>query len=65
MTEEEIRQLKKEYVELKEEVVWKEPRIEELEGLLMSALLHIEELEWRLAKDSHNIGQKILIGHPR
>jgi len=54
MTEEEIRQLRKEHVELKEEVARKERRIEELEGLLMSALLRIEELERRLAKDSHN-----------
>ncbi len=54
MTEEEASQLRKEDAELKEEVVRKQQRIEELEGLLMGALLRIEELERRLAKDSHN-----------
>jgi hypothetical protein len=39
---------------LKEQVAQKEQRIQELEGLLMSALLRIKELERRLAKDSHN-----------
>lgn len=54
MTEEESQQQRKENTELKEALVRKEQRIEELEGLLMSALLRIEELERRLAKDSHN-----------
>jgi transposase len=54
MTEEEASQLRKENAELKEALAQKEQRIEELEGLLMSALLRIEELERRLAKDSHN-----------
>lgn len=51
MTEEEIQQLKKEHAEL---CAQKDQRIEELEGLLMRALLRIEELERRLSKDSHN-----------
>ena len=54
MTEEEASQLRKENTELKEELARKDQRIEELEGLLVSALLRIEELERRLAKDSHN-----------
>lgn len=54
MTEEEASQLRKENAELKEEVARKTQRIEKLEGLLMSALLRIEEVEQRLAKDSHN-----------
>jgi transposase len=54
MTVEEAIQLRKENAELKEELARKDQRIEELEGLLMSALLRIEELERRLAKDSHN-----------
>ncbi|HEX4203866.1 MAG TPA: IS66 family transposase [Ktedonobacteraceae bacterium] len=54
MTEEEARQLRQEIGELKEEVAQKDRRIEELEGLLIGALLRIEELERRLAKDSHN-----------
>src|SRR5258708_5828940 len=54
MTEEEIRHLRKENTELKEEAIQKDRRIEDLEGRLMSALLRIEELERRLAKDSHN-----------
>jgi transposase len=54
MTEEEIAQLKQANADLKEEVVRKERRIEELEGQLMGALLRIEELERRQAKDSHN-----------
>ncbi len=54
MTEEEIRHLQQAYAELKEETAQKDRRIEELEGLLMSALLSIEELKRRLAKDSHN-----------
>jgi transposase len=54
MTEEEARKLEKAYAELKEEAAQKDHRIEELEALLMGALLRIEELERRLAKDSHN-----------
>ena len=54
MTEEEASQLRKENAELKEELARKDQRIEELEGLLVSALLRIEEVERRLAKDSHN-----------
>lgn len=54
MTEEEIQQLKKENADLKEALAQKDRRIEELEGLLMRALLRIEELERRAEKDSHN-----------
>jgi transposase len=54
VNEEESQQLKKENAELKEALVRKDQRIEELEGLLMRALLRIDELERRLAKDSHN-----------
>lgn len=54
MTEEEARHLRKENAELREELAQKDQRIEELEGLLTGALLRIEELERRLAKDSHN-----------
>jgi transposase len=54
MTEEEATQLRKENAERKEELARKDQRIEELEGLLMGALLRIEEVERRLAKDSHN-----------
>ncbi len=54
MTEEEAKHLRQENAELKEALTQKDRRIEELEGLLMSALLRIEELERRLAKDSHN-----------
>ena len=61
MTEEEANHLRQEntelreaYDQLKQESEQKDRRIEELEGLLMSALLRIEELERRLAKDSHN-----------
>ena len=54
MTEEEARQLEQELAEIKEEAVRKDRRIEELEGLLMRALLRNDELERRLAKDSHN-----------
>jgi len=54
MTEEEARHLREAYTKLEEEAIQKDRRIEELEGLLMSALLRIEELERRLAKDSHN-----------
>jgi transposase len=54
VNEEESQQLKKEHAELKEALVRKGQRIEELEGLLMSALLRIDELERRLTKDSHN-----------
>lgn len=51
---EEVRELEKAYAELKEEAAQKDRRIEELEGLLMRALLRIEELERRQGKDSHN-----------
>lgn len=54
MTEEEARQLREAYAKREEEAIQKDRRIEELEGHLMSALLRIEELERRLAKDSHN-----------
>src|SRR5258707_15423581 len=54
MTEEEAKHLRQENAELKEALTQKDRRIGELEGLLMSALLRIEELERRLAKDSHN-----------
>jgi transposase len=54
MTEEEANQLRQENRTLQEALAQKERRIEELEGLLISALLRIEELERRLAKDSHN-----------
>ncbi len=54
MTEEEVRKLEKAYAELKEEAAQKDRRIEELEALLMRAVLRIEELERRGAKDSHN-----------
>src|SRR5258708_17951708 len=54
MTEEEARELKKAYAELKEQAEQKDHRIEELEALLMRAVLRIEELERRLGKDSHN-----------
>src|SRR5258708_10180698 len=54
MTEEEIRHLRKENTKLKEEAIQKDRRIEDLEGRLVSALLRLEELERRLAKDSHN-----------
>jgi transposase len=54
MTEEEAKQLKQAYADLKEQVVQKDQRIEELEGLLIGAMLRIEELERRQAKDSHN-----------
>lgn len=54
MTEEEAKKLEKAYAELKEQAAQKDQRIEELEALLMRALLRIEELERRLAKESHN-----------
>jgi transposase len=54
MTPEEATQLQKAYADLKEQAAQKDRRIEELEGLLMGALLRIEELERRQAKDSHN-----------
>jgi transposase len=54
MTEEEANQLRQEHAALKEAIAQRDRRIEELEGLLMSAVLRIEELERRLAKDSHN-----------
>src|SRR3979411_2572818 len=50
MTEEEAQA----YDKLKEQLTQKEQRIQELEGQLMGTLLRIEELERRLAKDSHN-----------
>jgi transposase len=71
MTEEEENQLRQENAALKEAVAQKDRRIEELEGLLMSALLRIEELERRLAKDSHNSSKPTSSdglrrkGHPR
>lgn len=52
MNEEEIQPLKKENAELKAACCQKDQRIEELEGLLTGALLRIEELERRAAKDS-------------
>jgi transposase len=52
MTEEEIQQLKKENAELKAACAQKDQRIEELEGLLMRALLRLDELERQVAKDS-------------
>jgi transposase len=54
MTEEEANRLRQENAELKEALAQRDRHIEELEGRLMSALLRIEELERRLAKDSHN-----------
>jgi transposase len=54
MTEEEARELQRAYIELKEAAAQKDGRIEELEALLMKALLRIEELERWLAKNSHN-----------
>jgi transposase len=54
MTEEEAGQLREAYAKREEEAIQKDRRIEDLEGQLMSALLRIEELERRLAKDSHN-----------
>jgi transposase len=51
MTEEEVRQLKEVHAA---QLAEKDQRIEELESLLMAALLRIEELERRLGKDSHN-----------
>lgn len=60
MTEEEVKQLiqahtelKEAYAHPKEESEQKDRRLEELEGLFMRAVLRIEELERRLAKDSH------------
>ncbi|HEU4966721.1 MAG TPA: IS66 family transposase [Candidatus Saccharimonadales bacterium] len=54
MTEEAWLDLQKENAELKAALAQKEQRIQELEGLLMGALLRVEELERRFAKDSHN-----------
>jgi transposase len=54
MTDEEARDLKKAYADLKEQAEQKDRRIEELEALLMRALLRLEELERRLGKNSHN-----------
>jgi transposase len=54
MTEEEARQMKEENAALKAECAQKGHRIEELEALLMAALLRIEERERRVGKDSHN-----------
>ena len=53
MTEDEARQLREAYAKLEEEAIQKD-RNRGIEGLLMSALLRIEELERQLAKDSHN-----------
>jgi transposase len=54
MSEEETQHLLKEHADLKEAVAQKEQRIQELEALLTRAWQRIEELEKRLAKDSHN-----------
>ncbi|GAC1391364.1 MAG: hypothetical protein NVSMB38_11600 [Ktedonobacteraceae bacterium] len=54
MTEEEVRHLKQAYAEIKAQAAKKDQRIEKLEGLLKQAVRRIEELEGRLAKDSHN-----------
>lgn len=58
MTEEEAQQRREENARLKAEMQTgfeqKDRRIAELEGLLIAALLRIEELERRLSKDSHN-----------
>jgi transposase len=54
MTEEEIQHLLKENEDLKAALAQKEQRIQELEGLLMGALLRLEEVERRVVKDSHN-----------
>jgi chromosome segregation ATPase len=61
MTDEEALQLKQAladlqqaFLNLKEEAAQKDRRIEELEALLMRALSRNDELERRLAKDSHN-----------
>jgi transposase len=54
MTEEEARQLREENAALKADAARKDQRIEELEALLMGALLRIEELERQKRKDSHN-----------
>jgi transposase len=51
---EESREREKAYAALEKEAAQKDGRIEELEALLMRALLRIEELERRLAKNSHN-----------
>src|SRR5579859_6031521 len=51
MTEEEASQLREAHAA---QLAEKDQRIEELEALLMAALLRIEELERRLGKDSHN-----------
>ncbi|GCE19112.1 hypothetical protein KDK_82330 [Dictyobacter kobayashii] len=48
------RELKEQAEAFKEQAEQKDRRIEELEGLLIGALLRIEELERRLGKDSHN-----------
>lgn len=50
MTEEEAQ----EYAQLKEQCMQQQQRIQEVEGLLLHALQRIEELERRLAKNSHN-----------
>ena len=50
MTEEEAQA----YADLKDQLAQKEQRIQELEGLLMAALLRIEELERKQAKNSQN-----------
>ncbi len=46
----EFTDLKQAFADLKEEVAQKDRRIEELEALLMRALLRNDELERRLAK---------------
>lgn len=51
MIEEEASQLREVHAA---QLAEKDQRIEELESLLMAALLRIEELERRLGKDSHN-----------
>ncbi len=51
MTEEEARKQREAHAA---QLAEKDQRIEELESLLMAALLRIEELERRLGKDSHN-----------
>jgi transposase len=54
MTEEAWLHLQQENAELKAALAQKEQRIQELEGVLMGALLRVEELEKRFVKDSHN-----------
>jgi transposase len=54
MTEEEIQRLLTENAEFKDQCKQQQQRIQELEGLLLSALERLEELERRVGKDSHN-----------